>query len=218
MKEKFFFLDLGDFDTEFQDERLSTKKVLDFGCAHGNILFHLIFITNNNDINYTGINKISNKDIDNFYDNFWFEDYNNNLIIDEKGDYYDYYTKVCCQILKTPPLEKNEFEKHIRSKLIFNKNIYDFVLSNQNYYDLIILSKILHYEDIDPVKVISRCLSLLTEEGRIYVKTPKRSVSDRKKEINVKILKEWFRKANAKYDFYNTELDDMYYIVLKNYS
>lgn len=195
--------------TDFKNVSYPSKiRILDIGCGPGNAFFH--FFVNFGTSNFTGIemNCLSQIKVG-LYE---FKDYGNKKLCDclyehfiknqDTIDPYFYFQKLIeYKILNpNPKVNKNEFKSLFLDKIHWGTKIEESKIfeNTSSKFDLIILSKVLHYKDIDnPDFVIKNCMNLLTEDGLIFIKSRKTEESNKSNILNNPKKRE-LRKVNEK--------------------
>ncbi len=186
-------------DTDFKDA--SKIKILDIGCGPGDAFFH--FYVNFGTSDFIGIELKSLNQIKGdlaAFKNYGGEDGEKLLYwLDENRstiDPYLYFQKLIdYDILKPDPkINEHKFKSLFMNKILWGTKIEESNIFKKpsDKYDLIILSKVLHYKDIDnPGFVIKNCVNLLTENGLIFIKSRKIQETSKKRKIDEIIFEEW---------------------------
>lgn len=215
--------------TDFKNVSDPSKiRILDIGCGPGNAFYH--FFADFETTYFTGIEKKSKDNIKE--DLCAFKTYGckklakclkkHSVENQDTIDPYFYFQKLIeYKILNpNPKVNKNEFKSLFLDKIhwgtkIEESNIFENTI---NKFDLILLSKVLHYKDIDnPHCVIKESTDLLTENGLIFIKSPKIKEPSTHRKVDEETFKAWIKDLNE-FKEIEDDCEFLYFLGTKYYT
>jgi len=215
--------------TDFKNVSYPSKiRILDIGCGPGNAFFH--FFVNFGTSNFTGIEQKSLSQIKGTL--CAFKTYGCKKLSkclekhseenQDTIDPYFYFQKLIeYNILNLiTGLNENEFNSLFIDKILWETKIEESnIFENTiNKFDLILLSKVLHYRDIDnPNFVIKKCMNLLTENGLIFIKSRKTNESSNCIKVDEETFKAWIKDLNE-FKEIEDDCEFLYFLGTKYYT
>jgi hypothetical protein len=134
---------------------------------------------------FEGVDKSTKKDCLNKFQKGDVKDEIINQKIKEANSFFDIYDAlVAPEPNQLPKLGEEDFNNLFYKNLHFQTEIQDFLENHKNEkYDFINLSNVIHFLKNNTKAVISKCISMLTSSGILYIRVQTENVAENEKQL-----------------------------------